>query len=74
MAWNRSSEVANGYIHFPSTIGWKDIPSTFSCIDSFCQQFFIKGCKLNAEELKKRLPNICPLCGAIMKEGVCENE
>ena len=34
----------------------------------------IKGCKLNAEELRKQLPNICPLCGAVMKEGVCENE
>ena len=34
----------------------------------------IKGCKLNAKELRKRLPNICPLCGAVMKEGVCENE
>ena len=34
----------------------------------------IKGCKINAEELKKQLPNICPLCGAVMKEGVCENE
>ena len=39
MTRNRSSEVANGYIYFPSTIGWKDIPSAFSCIDSFVNSF-----------------------------------
>ena len=26
------------------------------------------------KELKKQLPKVCPLCGAIMKEGVCKNE
>ena len=34
----------------------------------------IKGCKSNIEGLKKQLPNICPLCGNIMNNGVCENE
>lgn len=26
------------------------------------------------EELKKQLPEVCPLCGNLMKNGVCENE
>jgi hypothetical protein len=27
--------------------------------------------KKEAVELKKQLPDICPLCGAVMKNGVC---
>lgn len=30
--------------------------------------------KMEIEELKNQLPDICPLCGNPMKNGVCENE
>lgn len=31
----------------------------------------IKGCDENIKSLKKELPEICPLCGAKMKDGKC---
>ena len=34
----------------------------------------IKGCKENIIELKKSLPEICPFCGAKMKDGKCVEE
>jgi exonuclease SbcC len=34
----------------------------------------IKGCTENIKELTKRLPSICPLCGAKMKDGKCVEE
>lgn len=34
----------------------------------------IKGCELNIKELKKQLPDICPICGARMKDGKCIKE
>lgn len=34
----------------------------------------IKGCKQNIIELKKSLPDICPVCGAKMKDGKCVEE
>ncbi len=34
----------------------------------------IKGCKDNIKNLKKQLPDVCPLCGAAMKDGRCINE
>lgn len=30
--------------------------------------------KKEVVELKKQLPNICPLCGAVMKNGVCDEK
>ena len=34
----------------------------------------ISNNKNEIEELKNQLPDICPLCGAKMKNGECENE
>lgn len=34
----------------------------------------IKGCSENIKELKKQLPEICPICGARMKDGKCLEE
>lgn len=34
----------------------------------------IKGCTENLKELKKQLPDICPICGAKMKDGKCVEE
>lgn len=34
----------------------------------------IKGCSENIKELKKQLPEICPICGARMKDGKCVEE
>lgn len=34
----------------------------------------ILGCTENIKELTKRLPSICPLCGAKMKDGICIEE
>lgn len=34
----------------------------------------IKGCRENIINLKKQLPDVCPLCGAAMKDGRCINE
>ena len=34
----------------------------------------IKGCIENIKNLKKQLPDICPLCGAKMKDGECVEE
>ena len=34
----------------------------------------IKGCIENIKELKKQLPDICPICGAKMKDGKCAEE
>lgn len=34
----------------------------------------MRNCKANALDLRKQLPETCPLCGAIMKKGVCHNE
>lgn len=40
--------------------------------DEYCKIIQIKEKEIT--ELKKQLPNICPLCGNVMKNGVCENE
>ena len=34
----------------------------------------IKGCSENIKDLKKQLPEICPICGARMKDGKCVEE
>jgi DNA repair exonuclease SbcCD ATPase subunit len=34
----------------------------------------IKGCIENIKNLKKQLPEICPFCGAKMKDGKCVEE
>ena len=34
----------------------------------------IKGNEERAKLLRKQLPEVCPLCGSKMKNGVCENE
>lgn len=34
----------------------------------------IKACEQNIKDLKKQLPDVCPLCGAAMKDGRCINE
>jgi DNA repair ATPase RecN len=34
----------------------------------------IKGCSENIKNLKKQLPDICPICGAKMKDGKCVEE
>ena len=34
----------------------------------------IKGCSENINNLKKQLPEICPICGAKMKDGKCVEE
>ena len=35
---------------------------------------FIKGSSENIKALKKRLPDICPICGSKMKDGKCAEE
>ena len=34
----------------------------------------IETCKQKIKELKKQLPDVCPFCGAAMKDGRCVNE
>lgn len=43
------------------------------------EDYDANNCRIRANkkkmiELKKELPDICPLCGGVMKGGVCENE
>ena len=35
---------------------------------------FIKDCEIKVKEYKKQLPEICPICGAKMKNGKCVEE
>ena len=35
---------------------------------------FIKDCNIKIKDYKKQLPDICPICGAKMKDGKCVEE
>lgn len=53
----------------------ENINSLDESINSYLKLIdYIKGCKENITNLKKQLPDVCPLCGAVMKDGRCVNE